>query len=113
MLLIEVAHGTFKHLVAHLKAAFNVFGIALVAQIAMATVVFHVLQECGSEVEGLLSACGLQRDIYLAIGADGVDVAFRAVASVYVFEHLVVIYECRVTIVDDYFEAHLRLLPHQ
>lgn len=40
---VQVAHGTLKYLFAHLKASLDVFGIALVAKVAGATIVFKIL----------------------------------------------------------------------
>ena len=57
--LIEVADGPFVGLLAHLELSFDVLGIALVAQVAAAAMVFEPLQQRLGKVGGQLTARGL------------------------------------------------------
>ena len=64
------------------------------------------------EVECLLAACGLQREVYLAVGAYAGDVSLHAVARLHVLEYLVAVDEAGILVVDDDLEAQIGLLPY-
>lgn len=81
---------------AHLELPLDVLGITLVAQIAVAAMVFEPLQQRLSEVGGQLATGGLQGDINLSIGPDVLDVADQTVASMHILEDLVAVDQSRV-----------------
>ena len=113
VLLVEVAHSAFKHLFAYVEHAFNVFGLALIAEGARAAMFLQILQQGIGKVEGLSAACRLQRDIEFSVKTNIIDVSLYAVACVQRTEHLVVVHQSGITVVYNYLEAQVSFLPYR
>ena len=58
-LAVEIADGALEDLLAHLKTGFDILGIALVAKVAVAVMLLEIVEQGGSEVEGVAAAGGL------------------------------------------------------
>ena len=55
----------------------------------------------------------LQRDIHLAVGTDGADIAPQTVAAMQLAEYLTVVDKSLILVVDNDLEAEVCLLPHE
>ena len=60
MTLVEVADGFLIDFLRHLEAPLDVFGIALVAKVALTAVVLEILEERLCEIGGMSLPCRLQ-----------------------------------------------------
>lgn len=113
MTLVEVADGFLIDFLRHLEAPLDVFGIALVAKVALAAVVLEILEERLCEIGGMSLPCRLQGAVYLPIGADRRDVTLHAVARVYILKNLSLIDKSGILVVDDDLEAKVCFLPDE
>ena len=88
-------------------------GRTLVAQGTMATVVVEVRKENVAEVGHTFLTLTGECYIYLAVLAHLIYICTRAHACAQVAEHLRVVEESAPTVVYDYLETEVGLLPHK
>ena len=111
--LVEVADGTLVGLFADLELLSDFLCTALVAKTAASATVLQIAKEIFREVFGMLTTSLLEGYIYLSVRTYLGDVCLHTVASVQITEHLGVIEQSRIAIVDDGFEAEVCLLPDE
>ena len=113
MALVEVADGSFVHFLRYLEAAFDVFCLALVTEVAYTAVVLQILEQDFCKVFSMPVSGRLQCTVYLSVTADSGDVTFESVAGMNVLENLVFIDKSCIPVVNDDLEAEVGLLPYQ